>query len=412
MRKSPFQPELPGKPRESLYWGRLYGSSKALAISKVMQKTSSPLVIITADMLSANHLLDELKFYTEAELEVPLLSFPDWETLPYDLFSPYQDIISERLSTLARLPSLKQGILVVPITTIMHRLMPKEFLLVHSLKLQTGQSINIEEFKRELVTAGYTFGSQVVEHGDAVVRGSIIDVFPMGATFPFRIDLFDNEIDSIRTFDPETQRSIEKVEKINILPAKEVALIDENIAHFRANWRARFEGNPGQSPVYRDVSQGLAPAGMEYYLPLFYQETSSERFGDGSYSVSISEGGIPSEWRHIDENGLLQFDSHYDTETGYGIHSDYDYDENGNLINKTTSEPTWHPNMEYIIGVRNGEIEEPDTGLGVALGGVLSEFDFGKLGTAIDNYNRWVHLATNVSVFRMDAVEHKESPVG
>jgi transcription-repair coupling factor (superfamily II helicase) len=305
MRKSPFQPELPGKPRESLYWGRLYGSSKALAISKVMQKTSSPLVIITADMLSANHLLDELKFYTEAELNIPLLSFPDWETLPYDLFSPYQDIISERLSTLARLPSLKQGILVVPITTIMHRLMPKEFLLVHSLKLQTGQSINIEEFKRELVTAGYTFGSQVVEHGDAVVRGSIIDVFPMGATFPFRIDLFDNEIDSIRTFDPETQRSIEKVEKINILPAKEVALIDENIAHFRANWRARFEGNPGQSPVYRDVSQGLAPAGIEYYLPLFYQETSSlfDYITDNAY-LFLDEMVIDaakSYWQDIEE---------------------------------------------------------------------------------------------------------------
>jgi transcription-repair coupling factor (superfamily II helicase) len=285
MRKSPFQPELPKKTGESLNWGRLYGSSKALAISKVLQKTSSPLVIITADMLSANHLLDELKFYTEAELDIPLLSFSDWETLPYDLFSPYQDIISERLSTLARLPSLKQGALIVPITTIMHRLIPTEFLFAQSLQLQTGESINIVEFKRKLVTAGYAFGTQVVEHGDAVVRGSIIDVFPMGATFPFRIDFFDNEIDSIRTFDPETQRSIEKINTINILPAKEVALIDENIAYFRANWRARFEGNPSLCPVYRDVSQGLAPAGIEYYLPLFYRETSSlfDYISDNAY---------------------------------------------------------------------------------------------------------------------------------
>ncbi|MEE9551437.1 MAG: transcription-repair coupling factor, partial [Gammaproteobacteria bacterium] len=275
VRISPFRPVLPERPGECHYWGRLYGSSKALAISSAASFASAPIVVITTDTLSANNLLDELKFYTDNNSDISMLSFPDWETLPYDLFSPYQDIISERLATLVKLSSFKKGILVVPATTIMHRLMPKEFLLSHSLALTIGQHLDLNTFKRQLCESGYVFSSQVMEHGDAAIRGSLIDIFPMGAKLPYRIDLFDNDIDSIRTFDPETQRSLEKVKSINILPAKEIALIDEGIARFRSKWRARFEGNPGHCPVYRDVSQGLAPAGIEYYLPLFYPDTDS-----------------------------------------------------------------------------------------------------------------------------------------
>ncbi len=274
-RTSPFHPKIPAKPGERRYWGRLYGSSKALAISRMASEIETPIIIVTTDSLGAGRLLEELKFYTDRYSTVDLLAFPDWETLPYDLFSPYQDIISERLATLARLPTLIRGILVVPITTVMHQLLPKEYLLLHSLMLKTGQQLDINNFRRQLSESGYIFSAQVMEHGDAAVRGSLIDIFPMGAALPYRIDLFDNEIDSIREFNPETQRSLQKVESINILPAKEIALIDEGIARFRSNWRIRFEGNPGQCPLYRDVSQGLAPAGIEYYLPLFYQETNS-----------------------------------------------------------------------------------------------------------------------------------------
>ncbi len=272
---SPFKPRLPEQAGMCCYWGKLYGAGKALAICEAARESNTPLVVLTTNALQANRLIEELEFFLSGDPDVEILTLPDWETLPYDQFSPYQDIISERLTTLSRLPGLKTGVLVAPVTTVLHRLLPRDFLGRYSLNLKPGDKLDVERFKNELVTAGYSFSSQVMEHGEAAIRGSLIDIFPMGSHQPFRIDLFDDEIDSIRTFDPETQRSDDKVERINILPAKEVALTDEGIARFRSAWRERFPGNPGLCPVYRDVSEGLAPAGIEYYLPFFYQETNS-----------------------------------------------------------------------------------------------------------------------------------------
>ncbi|MCZ6804745.1 MAG: transcription-repair coupling factor [Proteobacteria bacterium] len=269
---SPKPPE-PGQAR--INWSRLYGSAKSLAIANMAMQIKKPVIVVTADTMSAVNLINELNVYINDLESTPVITFPDWETLPYDLFSPYQDIISERLQTLFNLSGLKQGILVVPVTTVMHRLLPNDYLLANSMGLDVGQTIKLDDFRKQLHQQGYRFVDQVTEHGEVSVRGSLLDVFPMGANDPYRIDLFDNEIDSIRTFDIETQRSINKVDSIRVLPAREVALIDEGIARFRANWRARFEGNPGQCPVYRDVSQSIAPAGIEYYLPLFYEETST-----------------------------------------------------------------------------------------------------------------------------------------
>lgn len=272
---SPLKPEIPSKAGDRRYWGRLYGSSKALAINSVAEKHARPLVILTEDLTSANRLLEELQFYRSTHASYLPLHFPDWETLPYDMFSPYQDIISERLATLVQLPNLKSGILVVPVSTAMHRLLPGEFLAANSLVLQTGQSLNIDNFRSNMEQSGYRFVSQVMEHGDVAVRGSLLDVYPMGSATPYRIDLFDDEIDSIRKFDPESQRSLEKIDKVQVLPAREVALTEDSISRFRSNWLSRFEGNPNNCPVYRDVSDGIAPAGIEYYLPLFYEHTSS-----------------------------------------------------------------------------------------------------------------------------------------
>src|SRR3990172_1822232 len=273
---SPLHPELPGTAGECHYWGRLYGSSKALALSAAAVNASGPLVIITADLNNASRLLQGLTFYQpQAGSKFTPLSFPDWETLPYDQFSPYQDIISDRLATLSSLPDLAQGILVVAVTTVMHRLLPRSYLNAYSLRLRVGQELQIDPFRAELAGSGYRFVSQVMEHGDVAVRGSILDIFPMGSREPFRIDLFDKTIDSIRLFDPETQRSKDQIQELRILPARETALVPENIARFRANWRSRFEGNPAMIPVYKDVSDGMAPAGIEYYLPLFYADTSS-----------------------------------------------------------------------------------------------------------------------------------------
>lgn len=272
---SPLNPELPDRHATRRYWGRLYGSSKALALTAAVEKSKKLLVVLTADLNSARRLLEELDFYMPTDGSYPLLSFPDWETLPYDLFSPYQDIISQRLATLVALSSLKTGILVVPVSTAMHRLIPGNYLLAHSLLLETGQSLKLEEFRSKLQNNGYRVVSQVSEHGDVAIRGSLLDIFPMGTDVPYRIDLFDQEIDSIRIFDPESQRSLERVEAIRILPAREVPMNDEYVARFRKNWRSRFAGNPNNSPVYRDVSDGIVPAGVEYYLPLFYEETFS-----------------------------------------------------------------------------------------------------------------------------------------
>ena len=274
-RISPFNPSSPEKGGEHLYWGRLYGAAKSLAISQLAKQNDGLLVVITSQTLDVHHFETELKFFLDNDPDIPILLFPDWETLPYDAFSPYQDIISQRLATLTRLKDIKKGILILPVTTVMHVLMPGDYLFANSLIMEVNDKLNLESFKHQLLNNGYSMTSQVVEHGDLAIRGSLLDIFPMGADEPYRIDLFDDQIDSIRTFDPETQRSQEKVDLINVLPAREIALTDQGIAHFRSQWRSQFEGNPAQCPIYRDVSQGLAPSGIEYYLPLFYQETHS-----------------------------------------------------------------------------------------------------------------------------------------
>ncbi len=272
---SPLHPEVPASKGERVKWERLPGCSKALAISSAAKKTASLFVVITADQSGAYRLMEELAFFDSSRSGQRLLLFPDWETLPYDRFSPYQDIVSDRLATLLELRDLRQGILVAPISTLMYRLLPAQYLFSHSLLLRSGQTLEMDDFRQELNNNGYRSVSQVMEHGDVAVRGSIIDIFPMGSATPFRLDLFDNEIDSIRIFDIETQRSLEQIGEIRILPAREVPLTPSAIDQFRSNWRLRFSGNPGSSPIYTDVSNGIAPAGIEYYLPLFYSHTSS-----------------------------------------------------------------------------------------------------------------------------------------
>ena len=272
--RSPLQPEVPALKGEQVKWERLPGCSKALAITTAARGNASLFVVVTADQSGAHRLMEELAFFNPPRSGQRLLLFPDWETLPYDRFSPYQDIVSDRLATLVELRSVRGGILVVPVSTLMHRLLPADYLLGHSLLLRAGQVLETGGFRQELDNNGYRSVSQVMEHGDVAVRGSIIDIYPMGSAVPFRIDLFDNEIDSIRIFDIETQRSLEQTGEIRILPAREVPLTTPAIDLFRSNWRLRFAGNPGSNPVYTDVSNGIAPAGIEYYLPLFYSHTS------------------------------------------------------------------------------------------------------------------------------------------
>ena len=232
------------------------------------------LVVLVPDFSTAFQLEEELKFFSESE-NMPILHFPDWETLPFDNFSPHQDIVSQRITTLYRLPQTQRGILVVPVATLMHRLCPSSYISMNTLIMDKGDTVDLVEMRQKLEHSGYRFAHQVMEHGEFTVRGSIIDLFPMGSAKPYRIDLFDDEIDSIRMFDPETQRSNEQVETIRLLPAREFPLVDESITLFRTKWRAKFHGDPRNAPVYQDVSQGNQAPGLEYYIPLFFEQTAT-----------------------------------------------------------------------------------------------------------------------------------------
>ena len=270
---SPLTPILPERPGQTIHWGRLYGSATSLALSNAAQAFDGLIVVLTRDVKTMEKMLDELSFYNDGD-GLPVLTFPDWETLPYDEFSPYQDIISDRLETLSRLPGLKRGLLIVPVMTAMQRLIPVEYLLSRSFDMEVGQKLMLDPFKSKLLDNGYRYVSQVMEHGDITVRGSIIDIFPMGSKYPLRIDLLDDTVDSLRFFDPETQRSSSQTNKIRVLPASEISLTDECIGRFRSKWRESFSGNPMKNPLYSDISNGLSRAGIEYYLPLFYEKTS------------------------------------------------------------------------------------------------------------------------------------------
>ena len=270
---SVISPSIPHHHSTPYQAGQLYGSSQGLFIAQAIQQHDGPLLVITEDTITAQRLEQEVQFYSNHSAAI--YHFPDWETLPYDTFSPHQDIISERLQTLYQLPSLTEGVIFIPVTTLMHRLSPRAFLEQNTLALQTGELFDISQWRNRLEQAGYRYVSQVIEHGEFAVRGAIIDLFPMGSDVPYRIDLLDDEIDSLRTFDPETQRSIDKVDAIQLMPAREFPVDENSIQQFRQQFRAHFDGDPQKSLIYRAVTEGTIPTGIEYYLPLFVENTSS-----------------------------------------------------------------------------------------------------------------------------------------
>ena len=269
---SPLTPDVP-RPGSRMRWTSLHGSARGLAIASLVQRADAPVLVITADSQTAHRLETELAFYLHHE--TPILRFPDWETLPYDLFSPHQDIVSERLETTARLPTLAAGVLVTVITTAMGRIAPRGFVDGHRFRIEPGDSVSIDTLRQRLDRAGYACVGQVMEHGEYAVRGSLFDLFPMGAAAPLRIDLLDDEVESVRAFDPDTQRSTRRIDRVNLLPAREFPTSPEAVSAFRRAWRRRFEGDPSRCPIYREVSQGGWPAGIEYYLPLFFEQTAT-----------------------------------------------------------------------------------------------------------------------------------------
>lgn len=269
---SPQQPRIPSKPGESLNWRKLYGSAPSYAVAE-LAKAGKPLVYVCAETVHVQVVEKELAFFLGDE--VPVYTFPDWECLPYDRVSPHPDIISQRLLALHQLPSLQQGVLIIPITALMQRLTPASYIDAHSFILNVGDEFDTEQFRKRLTDAGYYSVDQVMSPGEFAVRGGLVDVFPSGMNSPFRLDLFDTEIESIRLFDTETQRSTEQLSEIRLLPAREFPLDEQSIQVFRQAFRATIDGDPKQSQVYREVSKGLAPTGSEFYLPLFFANTDT-----------------------------------------------------------------------------------------------------------------------------------------
>ena len=266
---SPILPSIPTRAAERYFWGQLQGAAQALAMVEAAKQQSGLTLVITKDSAGALRLEEELNFFAE---HLPVLYFPDWEILPYDLFSPHQSIISQRIATLMQLQDLRQGIVILPVSTLLYKLPPLNFYQGQSFVLDVGHAFNLENTCQQLETAGYHRVESVYEPGEYAVRGAIIDIFPMGQEWPFRVELFDDEIDSLRTFDPETQRTVDKVTQIHILPAREFPFNKEAIRTFKNRWFDFFEHNPKNCPLYEDINQGIAPAGIEYYLPLFFSD--------------------------------------------------------------------------------------------------------------------------------------------
>ncbi|KTG17324.1 MULTISPECIES: transcription-repair coupling factor [unclassified Guyparkeria] len=243
---------------------------RTLATRLAAESDERPLLAVLPDSRAVNDAQAALAF-----LGVAASVFPDWEVLPYDRFSPHQDLISDRLSRLWRLPRETSGLTLIAAPTLLQRLPPPAFVAGQGMVLEVGQRLDREAYRNQLEEAGYSRVSTVEQHGEYALRGGLIDVFPMGAEEPVRIDLFDDEIETLRHFDPESQRSTETVEAITLLPAREYPLTDKGIATFRQNWRNTFSGDPTSAPIYRQVSEGLVPAGIESYLPLFFDSTAT-----------------------------------------------------------------------------------------------------------------------------------------
>ncbi len=255
------------------------GSADALLLAQLAEREKAAgriTAIVTSDATDAQRLLEEISFFAP-DLRCAL--FPDWETLPYDSFSPHQDLISERLATLWRISQRDKAqgvdVVLVPATTALYRLAPPRFLAAYTFEFKAKQKLDEAKLKAQLTLAGYSHVTQVVSPGEYAVRGGLIDLFPMGSQVPFRVDLFDNEIDSIRTFDPDSQRSLYPVPEVRLLPGREFPMDEPARAKFRSRWRELLEGDPTKSRIYKDMGAGVATAGIEYYLPLFFEDTAT-----------------------------------------------------------------------------------------------------------------------------------------
>ena len=272
MKTAFFQPDIPTQPNDHKILGNVLPGADALAISEIAEQNQNLTVVVRPDTRSAVRLSRVLSELSSQNVCL----FPDWETLPYDTFSPHQEIISSRLSALFHLQNAKKGIFLLPISTLMQRLCPPQYLQHNVLLIKKGDRLVIDKMRLQLEAAGYRAVEQVLEHGEYAVRGALLDLFPMGSAVPFRLDFFDDEIDSIRTFDVDTQRTLDEINSINLLPAHEFPTDDKGIEFFRAQFRETF-GEIRRDPehIYQQISKGTLISGIEYWQPLFFSEMAT-----------------------------------------------------------------------------------------------------------------------------------------
>ena len=282
---------------------RPVGSADALLLAQLAlreKKSGKVTAIVTADAPDAQRLIDEMAFFAPA---LRCVLFPDWETLPFDTFSPHQDLISERLATLWRISQHDKDtgadVVLLPATTALYRLAPPSFLAGTTFHFKVRQKLNESKLKAQLTLAGYSHVTQVVSPGEYAVRGGLIDLYPMGSLVPYRVDLFDDEIDSIRTFDPDSQRSLYPVPEVRLLPGREFPMDDDARARFRSRWRELLEGDPTRSRIYKDIGNGVATAGIEYYLPLFFEETATVFDYLGEAATVVLHGDLDPAFAHF-----------------------------------------------------------------------------------------------------------------
>ncbi|WP_455915183.1 transcription-repair coupling factor [Pantoea agglomerans] len=259
---------LPVKAGDQRQLGQLTGAACAVECAEIIERHPGPVMLIAPDMQNALRLYDEIKQFTDE----PVMSLADWETLPFDSFSPHQDIISSRLSTLYQLPMMERGVLILPVNTLLQRVCPHSFLHGHALVMKKGQRLSRDTLRSQLEQAGYRHVDQVMEHGEYATRGALLDLYPMGSDQPYRIDFFDDEIDSLRLFDVDSQRTLEEVPAVNLLPAHEFPTDKAAIELFRTQWREHFEVRRESEHIYQQVSKGTLPTGIEYWQPLFFDQ--------------------------------------------------------------------------------------------------------------------------------------------
>ncbi|MDR0184741.1 transcription-repair coupling factor [Lysobacter arvi] len=300
-------PPLPRSGQQRAWW-RAPASPSALAfhVATAAAAHAGPLLVVARDNQGAHQLESDLHTLLGARSsDLPVIGFPDWETLPYDVFSPHPDIVSQRLAALHRLPTLKRGIVIVPVQTLLQRLAPLKHVVGGSFDVKTGQRLDLDAEKRRLESAGYRHVPQVLDPGDFAVRGGLLDVYPMGADQPFRVELLDDEIETIRAFDPESQRSLEKIDAVHLLPGREVPLSDAARGRALDALRERFDLDTRRSALYQDLKAGLAPPGVEYYLPLFFDTTSTLfDYLDADTLPVIADGAMEAAdqfWHHTGE---------------------------------------------------------------------------------------------------------------